>query len=122
MVYVIKGPPRTKKNHQRIAKRKDGVPFILQAKTATAWAKSAVWQLQAQHTGQPPFRDPVNLSARVYRDRATGDLVNYLQAISDALEAAGVVENDRLIVSFDGCRLLKDAERPRVELELREVA
>ncbi len=122
MTYTIKGPPRTKKNHQRIVRRKDGSPFIMQAKTADAWAKHAVWQLRAQHIGQPPFRTHVNLCARVYREKATGDLVNYLQAINDALEAAGVVENDRLIVGYDGCKMLKDRDNPRVELELVEVA
>lgn len=123
MTYVIKGAPRTKKNHQRIARRKDGVPFILQAKTTDAWTRSAVLQLRTQHgcLGMPTYRVPVRLSARVYREKAVGDLLNYLAAVSDALEAADVVENDRLIVSLDGSQLLKDAANPRVELEIREV-
>jgi len=30
------------------------------------------------------------------------------------------VENDRLIVSWDGSRLLKDRDNPRVEIEITE--
>jgi len=41
-----------------------------------------------------------------------------MQAVADALEHAGVVVNDRLIVSWDGSRLSKDAVRRRVELEV----
>ena len=42
-------------------------------------------------------------------------------ALADALEEAGIVENDRLIVSWDGSRLLKDAATPRIEVMLEAV-
>jgi hypothetical protein len=64
----------------------------------------------------------VNCEARIYRDRNTGDAVGYYQAIADTLEKIGIVENDRLIVAWDGTRLLKDAENPRVEVTLSAVA
>ncbi len=133
MRLTILGPPRTKKNHQRIIRVK-GRPVIMQAKTSEGWEKSAVAQLQIQWNHRSPMvirgdheeskkrpvpRDgPLSLRALVYRDRKVGDLGNYLAAVCDALERAGVVENDRLIQSFDGSRLLVDKARPRVEIEI----
>lgn len=120
MRLVILGPPRTKKNSSRIARRRDGSPFILPSSSARAWEREAVLQLRRQDTSPDPISSPVNVAALVYRERAVGDLVNYLEAIADALEAAGVVKNDKWIVSWDGSRLLKDAARPRVELVIGE--
>jgi Holliday junction resolvase RusA-like endonuclease len=118
--FIIEGPPSTKKNSARILRRADGSPFIMPSKRAKSWAKAAVPQLRQQDTAPDPIDRPVNVAALVYRERAVGDLVNYLQAIADALEAAGVVRNDRLIVSWDGSRLLKDKARPRVEVVIAE--
>lgn len=118
--YVIEGAPRTKKTHQRIARRRDGSRFILPAKTSCAWANLAVLQLQTQRHRQPKMPDgaKLNLRALVYRDRDVGDTIGYLQNICDALQAAGVVTNDKFIAAFDGTRPLVDRRRPRVELAL----
>jgi len=132
--FVVEGAPRTKKNSQRIARVK-GRPILLQSRQHDAWAEAAILQLRSQYPravrivevdrargvvtqGYGPIRSPLNLRALIYRDRSVGDLGNYLAAVCDALERAGVVENDRLIGGFDGSRLLVDRERPRVEIEL----
>lgn len=131
---VIFGAPRTKKNHTRIIQVK-GRPRIVQAASHDAWADGAILQLRANYRRARamspklwlpvdavdpvlPLAIPVNLAARVYRDKNVGDLGNYLAAICDALERAGVVENDRLIGGFDGSRLYVDAKNPRVEILL----
>lgn len=121
MTLVIHGAPRTKKNSQRIARGRAGRPFVMQSRQHDAWAIAAVLQLRAawrrsMHGG--PLLMAVNLRARIYRERRVGDLGNYLAAICDALERAGVVHNDRLIEGFDGSRMLLDRHAPRVELEL----
>ncbi len=121
MILEILGPPVTKKNSQRIMRRKDGRPFIMQSKQGCSWAKDAMRQLRAQWTA-PPIDHHVNLSCVVYRKKNVGDLLNYLAAVSDALEAAGVVDNDRLIVSLDNCRMDKDKDNPRVWISLSVVA
>ena len=87
----------------------------LQARHHEAAAQSL---LNLGYPGQP-CAVPVNLCATVYRAKNVGDLGNYLAAVCDALEKAGVVENDRLIGGFDGSRLLTDPKRPRVEIALR---
>lgn len=69
-----------------------------------------------------PITAPVLVELKLYRERATGDLVGYQQAIADVLEMAGVVKNDALIVGWpipaDGLPLRKDAARPRLELRI----
>lgn len=131
MRLVIEGPPRTKKNSQRILRGRGGRPFVAQAKTAVAWENSAILQLRSQlhrvpsndPSGRvvllPYFSDAVNLRALIYRDRAgRADLLNYLAAVSDALEGAGVVADDMLVLGVDGSRLFVDRKRPRVEIEI----
>jgi len=50
------------------------------------------------------------------------DLVGLLQATGDILEEAGVIANDRNIVSWDGSRIAGVSPNPRAEIELREVS
>lgn len=69
----------------------------------------------------PAIDYPVNCRALIYRHAATGDAVGYYQAIGDWLQLAGAVADDKHIVSWDGSRLWKDPQRPRVEVELTEV-
>ena len=117
---VIEGAPRSKKNSLRILRGKAGRPFVAQSAEHNTWAQKAVWQLRNQWR-RPPVTAPVNMAAVVYREKAVGDLLNYLAAVSDALEAAGVIANDRQVVTVDGCRMEKDKARPRVEVEITEV-
>jgi Holliday junction resolvase RusA-like endonuclease len=122
VTFVIHGPPRTKKNHQRIGQVR-GRPAIFQARSSENWEKQAVSTLLDQRIsrGWEMANWPVSMRALVYRDRAVGDLLNYLAAISDALEGAGIVSDDKWIVSVDGSRLFKDAKNPRVEVTVLTV-
>lgn len=118
---VVIGPPRTKKNSQRIVvNKRTGRPLIIQSAHADGWEKTAVLQLRAQWVGRRTLGGPIHVRALVFREVASGDLINYLSAISDALERADVIVNDRQIVSWDGSRPLKDAARPRVEITISE--
>lgn len=113
---TIIGAPRTKKCHSQIV-RVGGRVRLIPSKQYLAYRDDALWQLKAAWRREP-IDLKVNCAAVFHRDRATGDLVNYLQALADILEDAGVIVNDRQIVTFDGSRLAKDAARPRVEVLL----
>jgi Holliday junction resolvase RusA-like endonuclease len=126
VTFTIEGAPRTKKNSLRRIRRGRRT-FTVSSAAHEAWANSAVLQLRAQVRRAPSdlpvamlpyFTSAVNMRALVYRDRDVGDLLNFLAAISDALEAAGVVADDKLVLGLDGSRLLLDRKRPRVEVEL----
>ena len=118
---VIYGPPRTKKNSGRIFRRADATPFVMPSATSVAWARLAIPQLVRQWIGRATLTGPIHLRAVIYRKARTGDLTNYLEAVGDALQAAGVIENDRLIVAIDAL-LGYDKANPRVELRLAPMA
>lgn len=113
-------PPRTKKNsaHVRCPHEDKWVRFHQPVyPDYEKWAKGAERAAVYDRTA-PAIKHSVNAAVIVYRDRAVGDLVGYLQAIADCLQALGVVADDKHIVSWDGSRLAKDAENPRVEVLL----
>lgn len=125
MKFVILGSPRTKKNHGRRIKRGARV-YSVPSEAAVAWESSAIAQLK-RHWHAPPANQawPVTVRALVYRDRASGDLVGYLQAIGDALQGGHgknkipcVLTDDKQIQSWDGSRLLIDRANPRVEITI----
>lgn len=135
---TFEGAPRTKKNHGRVVHAR-GRPLHLPSEAYSAWCDAASPRITAAmrrifagdigalvagvdvkcNTRLRGFIDyPVNCAALFYRDANRGDAVGYYQGLADLLEAAGVVKNDKWIVSWDGSRLFKDAARPRVELML----
>lgn len=123
MKFVILGPPVTKKNSMQMARTKDGRMFPVQSAPYRKWAKEAIRALQIQYAGHSPIVEPVQMNAQVYRARpGRADMLNYLAAISDVLEVAGVLIDDKLVASVDGSRLYVDRDAPRVEVELTPVA
>jgi len=94
---------------------------IIPSAAYTQW-ENGCKRASAYDRRMQPITYEVNCAALIYRDKRVGDAVGYMQAIADCLEHLGIVENDRLIVSWDGTRLLKDADNPRVEVTLTAVA
>jgi len=120
---TIHGAPRTKKNSSRFIVA-GGRRRIIPSKAHEQWFRGAMQELlllraQAVQGGASlPLDCPVCVKATFYRDRNSGDLLNYEQALADALEASWIIEDDKLIVSWDGSRLEVDASRPRIEVEI----
>jgi len=136
--------PRTKKNHGRMVaagqrrvllpsegyeKWEAGLRFspALPGKHMLYWSswRRMTTKQQAvirKATGDPAALLPplaMNCRAVFFLDRNwSGDAVGYYQAVADALEAWGVVPNDKWITSWDGSRIRIDAARPRVEVTL----
>ena len=120
---TIPGAPRTKKTSNRIV-RMGKFTKILPSKafmdyqaTVTKTMHNTLLPLRSKL----PLSTPVSCRALIYRDADRGDLIGYLQGLSDVLQHLGVIENDVLIKSYDGSRLLKDAANPRVEVVLEEM-
>jgi Holliday junction resolvase RusA-like endonuclease len=118
VTFTILGKPVTKKNSARILRSRTGRPFVMPSAAYLNWENTAVLQLQSQNRGAPAITGRVELTAVIYRKRATGDLDNHLSSVCDALQKAKVIANDRLVASFGASRLDKDAARPRVEITI----
>jgi Holliday junction resolvase RusA-like endonuclease len=70
--------------------------------------------------GRPPLEGPVELTLRFYRqDRRRCDGDNLTKCLLDAMQGR-VFENDDQVVACHWYKLL-DRERPRVEVEVREM-
>lgn len=135
--------PATKKNSATIVRAHGsrGIPILLPSEQYQAWEQGALaafegarmiegaWAKKANGKRQRVYRwlpwpaidYPVNCRALIYRQANVGDAVGYYQAIGDWLQKAGAVVNDKWIVSWDGTRLRKDSQAPRIEIELTEV-
>lgn len=136
MCLTILGAPRTKKNHgRRVYSFKRKRTFQVPSEAQEQWAIAAARELRSAWAGRSPLAGPVQVRALIYREADTGDLLGYEEAIADVLEAptkrtsdfgrlmkASVIVNDKQIVSWDGSRPLKDAEHPRIELEITELS
>jgi hypothetical protein len=149
-LIVINGAPRTKKTSNRIVQIKGkgggrGFTKILPSEAHEAWFKAAMTQvpiitsLFAQSGISIPIAGDLAVKALFYRDRESGDLLGYEQALADFLQepkyrkdkvtgmpkmvrnGAGVYLDDVQIVSWDGSRLMKDAGRPRIECQIEVV-
>lgn len=122
---VVSGAPRTKKNHGSVIQRGRS-RFHIPSAAWTAWTAGATILVNGAPMGLRLARaliaTPVNCRALFYRDANRGDAVGYYQGLADLLEKRQVVEDDVLIVSWDGSRLLKDTANPRVELVLEPAA
>lgn len=117
---TVLGPPRTKKNSSRVFPGAK-FPIVLPSKQYCVWEKAAKKQVPAQFSG-PAIARPVNVRAIIFRERRTGDLVNYMQAVADMLQSAGVLIDDKWVTGWDGSRLAKDAANPRVEIEITSMS
>lgn len=92
--YTIPLPPITKKNSPQI--------FYMGARCPVC------------HKGK---------MARVMPTRRRVDLTNLMEAAHDVLVAAGILadDNNTVIVSVDGYRVLYDKENPRTEIMIQEL-
>ncbi len=131
--FTIPGRPVTKKNHGRRVKRGRKI-FNIPSEAYEKWNGSA--DVRSKNFGGAqlslrkqldaynakgvfgPFNGEANMAAVIYRGARVGDLINYLQAVQDALQEAGAIVDDKMIVTVDGSRLDLDLERPRVEVTL----
>ena len=120
MEIVIQGQPRTKKNGSRIALTPDNKRVLLPSKAYEQYERVALVQLarvQAVH-------GPISVMCRYFlQNRAHWpDLVGLLQATSDILQAAGVIDDDKYIVNYDGSMIAGlDKDNPRVEIIIHQI-
>jgi len=124
LIIVIPGRPVTKKNSPVMIA---GRNLILPSKSYRKYKdfcigtkKNPGWLMQ---WGNIQFSGPVRIDALYYLPNLAHfpDLCGLFQATGDILEAAGIIENDRNIVSWGVSRIAGiDKENPRVEITISE--
>lgn len=111
--------PKTKKNHQQIIKV-HGRNIVVPSKEYTKYERESISYLPLS---EKPIDCPVNVKCYFYmKTHRRVDLVNLLQAVSDMLVKAGILEDDnsKIIVSYDGSRVYYDKENPRTVIFIKE--
>lgn len=117
--FTVTGAPRTKKNHgERWRPKGSNRVLTVPSKAWREWAQFAVIENMVPFQDYESVQIEVNCRALFYRDACRGDAVGYYQGLADLLEKRGVVQDDKLVVSWDGSRLLIDRENPRTEVVL----
>lgn len=116
---TVYGAPRTKKTSNVLVlnQRPGQRPLILPSRAWRDWVKAARVEWDGLG-GEAPVTGLMNCRALFYRERRDGDSHGYYQGLADLLEKRRIILNDRQLVQWDGSRLLKDAENPRVEIVL----
>lgn len=116
---VFKGRPATKKNSGRIISR-SGKPIILPSEAYMNYEESCLWQLASKKLH---ISGIVVVECKYYLPNKRGwpDLVGLLQATSDILTKAGVIDDDKWICSYgESCIAGIDKENPRAEIRIMD--
>ena len=94
--YTIDPPPSANKLF-RNATPKDNVRGRIKTKKYHDWRNLVVHQLRLQKRGLPTLTGPVAVSITRRRHHPLLDLSNGIKPVEDALQAAGIIENDRQV-------------------------
>lgn len=119
--YTIGLTPVTKKNSQRIL-HKGNRPFIAPSANYVAYEQAAGMFLRPRP--MKPIEEPVEVCCTFYMPtKRRVDLTNLEEAVDDILVKHGILQDDHsgILVSHDGSRVRLDRERPRTEIEIREM-
>ena len=121
MKFTISLHPVTKKNSQRIFKKKtlSGkiIPFIVPSKRFKDYQTECTFFMPRIKT----ITIPINIKAIYYMPtRRVVDLTNLHSALHDILVHYRVIEDDnsKIVVSTDGSRVRYSKENPRTEVEI----
>ena len=78
---------------------KRGMNVVYKKRDARRWQESAAWIMRRDWGKNPPYDGAVYIEVLVYSPRAkTFDADNRLKAAQDAVQMAGVIEDDRQAV------------------------
>lgn len=118
MELVLPGSIRSKKNSKQIimvgGKNTKRRPLLVPSKAYKKWEAEARKAAALQWRGLPLVYH-VAVKALIYYKGQQPDLSGALESVGDCLEGL-CWENDRLIMSWDGSRLIHDLKDPRTEV------
>lgn len=116
--FTIPLAPITKKNSQRILKKPNGKPFIVQSEKYKEYEKACGYFVKGKGR---KIDEPVTVRCIYYMPtKRRVDLTNLLEATHDILVKYEVLadDNSSIIYSVDGSRVLYDKENPRTEVKI----
>jgi Holliday junction resolvase RusA-like endonuclease len=121
MNLTLYGEPRTKKNSARILRSRSGGRFVAPSKAYVDYETDCLRQINRPRS---PISARVNVRCVYYMKTARRvDLANLIEATTDILVKARVLEDDncRIVAAHDGSRVDYDKKKPRVEIWIEEM-
>lgn len=118
MQIVIPIEPRTKKNSQQII-QVHGRPIIVPSRAYKEYEKACLGYIEADDRVKIDY--PVNVECHYYMaTKRKCDLNNLLEATTDVLVKAGVLEDDNynIVAGHDNSRVHYDKECPRTVIKI----
>lgn len=116
---TLKGRPATKKNSGRIITR-NGKPIIIPSEAYKNYEDACMWQLAGEKLH---ISGIIVVECKYYlpNKRSWPDLIGLLQATSDILTKAKVIDDDKWICSYgDSCIAGIDKDNPRAEIRIMD--
>ena len=116
---TLKGRPATKKNSGRIV-FKNGKRIIIPSEAYENYEDACLWQLAGKKLH---ISGIIVVECKYYlpNKRSWPDLIGLLQATSDILTKAGIIDDDKWICSYgDSCIAGIDKENPRAEIRIMD--
>ena len=121
LVFTLRVPPRTKKNHGRRVRR-GGKTFTIPSEAYETYELDCLRTLPGKY--RVGIAVPVNVKAIYHCDAARRvDLNGLNQALHDMLVKAGVLSEDSainpaVVCGTDGSRVMVDRRDPRTEITI----
>lgn len=116
---TLKGRPATKKNSGRIISR-NGKPIIIPSEAYKNYEDACMWQLAGKKLH---ISGIIVVECKYYlpNKRSWPDLIGLLQATSDILTKAGVIDDDKWICSYgESCIAGIDKDNTRAEIRIMD--
>lgn len=116
---TLKGRPATKKNSGRII-TKNGKPIIIPSEAYKNYEDACMWQLAGKKLH---ISGIVVVECKYYlpNKRSWPDLIGLLQATSDILTKAKIIDDDKWICSYGESYIAGiDKENPRAEIRIMD--
>lgn len=116
---TLKGRPATKKNSGRIISR-NGKPIIIPSEAYKNYEDACMWQLAGKKLH---ISGIIVVECKYYlpNKRSWPDLIGLLQATSDILTKAKVINDDKWICSYgNSCIAGIDKDNPRAEIRIMD--
>lgn len=121
MHLTVYGDPRTKKNSARILTGRAGRPYVAPSKAYVDYETDCLRQIKRPRS---PISARVNVRCVYYMKTARRvDLANLIEATTDILVKARVLEDDnsKIVAAHDGSRVDYDKANPRAEIWIEEM-
>lgn len=121
-LIAVDGRLQSRQYQDKNGQNRTGKPFIAPSKQYKKYEQAAMWYLT------PKPKDPLSGRYRVATvfympTRRKVDLTNLLEACHDTLVAAKILadDNNTIIASVDGSRVMYDKANPRTEIFIEEM-